>query len=179
MHVPSDTFESGAYGIALPRELETVMAVGAVAIFLGTVGLCSLPLLAEPVISEYLGRGGVIADRGLINTWGLISSNAGCVLAVALALAGMGLLRFRPWARSLMLAWAWASIALGVAGIYFHVLMLSVATSGQGTPSFCTRVFGLAEWLAWAFGALFAFIVIWALTRPGVKQAFERGRAIR
>lgn len=179
MATTSGPTDLGIYSIALPPRLQNVLAVGAIGIFLGMVGLCALPLVAEPVTSEYLGRGGVIVDRSLINTWGLVSTNLGCALSALAVLAGVGMLRFKSWSRPLMLVQASVSVLLGIVGIYFHILVLSTAQSGEGTPSFCTRVFGLAEWGGWAAGTIFGCFALYVLTRPGVKAAFTiEGRPI-
>ena len=178
MDISGEESDPTPYCVSLPNEMKRVMAVGTVGMFLGVLGLCTLPLVAEPVTSDYLGRGGTIADRGLINTWGMISTNAGCALAAAVFIGAIGALRIRSWARPILLLYGIASVLLGLAGIYFHALIIQTAQSGEGTPEFATRVSALAEWLAWAIGMLFGAWTLWVMTRPGVKGAFERGNAL-
>lgn len=173
MHATPARFENTPYAMHLSPAQQNVMAIGAIGVGLGLFGLCVLPFVAEPVISEYLGRGGVLPEHGLINTWGLISTSFGCMLSAMLMFGGVGCLRFRPWARPLMLAYGAFSVLLGLAGIYFHILILSVIFSENGLPSFATRVTGLAEWVAWVVGTIVGVATLWVLTRPDAVKAFH------
>lgn len=154
-----------------PVGAQRVIAIGGLAIALGIAGLCTLPFPLIATYFDYIGEANAATDRGPINTWGLISTGAGCGLSSLAILGGLGCVRVRGWGRFLMLIYAAVSILLGVAGIYFHLLIIQTANGPGGVPQFATRVSALAEWVAWVVGTVFALRVLWVMSRRDVRAA--------
>jgi hypothetical protein len=87
-------------------------------------------------------------------------------------------MRFHAWARLVLLGFGVLEVLKGLAGIWFHVKIIELATSGHAIPDFGYRVEAIAEWPDWALGTLLGAYIVWVMLQPTVKAAFKRGRAV-
>lgn len=153
---------------------------------------------AEPVIDfTNMPMGMDVLREPAFRTYGAADFLTGLPLAVAIMIAGGGLLRLREWARKLAL---WASIAKVVALVGLLVYALAVVYPVQtrivmkqmeaqqkmmaGTPAAAANPFGSPQMMAlmsvstsasgifW-FAVLGAYpaVVIWIMSKPGVRAA--------
>jgi hypothetical protein len=113
------------------------------------------------------------------NSWMAPFSVLGGGLGALLVVAGIGLLKHRPWARTLCMAWAGLKIVLvlvsSVLGSYMMFRLFSAMASRQDTnvpalgPGMTAVffVFGLCLGLVWGW-ALPVFVLIW-MSREKIK----------
>jgi hypothetical protein len=158
----------------VPESLDIVPTAGVIAVGLGILGMVLYPFPALSVISEYLGRGGTIPDRGAINTFGLIASSLGILLSLMALFGGMGCMHLRAWARPVMLAYGVMSVALGIAGLCFFVVAVFAAGEPRGLPHFTYRVEAFPVWAGCFVGGVYGAGVLWVMNWKKVQEGFEK-----
>ncbi|HWE93820.1 MAG TPA: hypothetical protein VG269_07660 [Tepidisphaeraceae bacterium] len=159
----------------IPERLDIVPAAGVVAVGLGILGMVLYPFPALSVISEYLGRGGTIPDRGAINTFGLIACTLGLLISLMALFGGMGCMHLRAWARTVMLAYGAMSVALGIAGVGFFVANVIGMGDPHGVPGFGWRVEAFPVWAGCFVGGVYGAVVLWVMNWRKVREGFEKG----
>jgi hypothetical protein len=110
----------------------------------------------------------------------IITLAVGLGLDLVLILAGVGLLRLRPWARKASLVYAPLSIVLRLFSFFYAFLLVEPVQREyfQGlaarTPALSSGQFGqgLVLYLSLLF-LTYPVVVMWILTRPTIKAAFE------
>lgn len=173
-HAP-EIFEPRPYDVPLPDRIAPVMVVGWFGMMLGTLGILTLPFAATAILSIFLGRGGEVADRDPLGVFMVISTTLGSGLAVMALVGGAACMRFRWWARPLMIFYGLTSVILGLVGIYAHARIVYLFNMGYSIPTYCYRMETSSEWVGWVAGTLFGAYTLWAMTRPSARRAFEQG----
>jgi hypothetical protein len=154
-----------------------IMAV--LGMLLGCAGLVSLPFgLAR------LHQGSLAGDLS-VNlfapsmespsaqvVWLYASSAMGTGLALMLVLASIAAIHFRPIARPILLLWATASLMVGGGGSYFYFRWL-VGPERESYAQVRGVVDTLANFGGWGIGTTLAIVMLYLLTRPTVKRAFQ------
>lgn len=163
-------------------QLQTLQALGALALLLGTMGMVMLPFGLERF------HAGAIAGDARVNFYAyhlestspsalflFFSSLLGSGLSLALALGGWGCLRLHWWARPLMLVWAITSLILGAIGAVFCIRWLLPPWRDQ-----FPQVQGVIDMLAvlggWGIGTALAAVMLYLLLQPHVRDFFAHKR---
>jgi len=173
--ITSEAEPNAPAGTPASRMMRSVAAIGAV---FGAAALASMPFgLIRLHSGDFSGDlRSPMLDIPLYHTtldalWMFLSSIAGSGLALALLVGCIGALRFRAWARPVLLLWAWASIPIGIVGIFFDGRWLVSPARAQ-----LGQVRGVVDSLAnlggWGAGSVLAIAMLVILMRQNVRAAF-------
>ncbi|MDB5305005.1 MAG: hypothetical protein JWM97_2554 [Phycisphaerales bacterium] len=161
----ADEARSIDLGHELLEQLDSVRDVGVIGTGLAILGLVTFPFAGISVTSEYLRTAGTIPDRGVMNTFGLLATAAGCGLSLLALVGAMGCMRMRTWARPVMVIYAVGSLIVGPVGIGFLIAMIALAQSPQGMPHFTYRIEAFPVWVGCVVGSLYGAWVLWVMRR--------------
>jgi hypothetical protein len=168
------------YATAAPRRPTSVLVLAIFGIIFGGLGLLSplTPLLYVVRIGPPNPVLQLTHDDPVLWAWTLASSFAGFPVAVAQLAGSIGILKLRPWARKMLLWWAWVDIVLALvaAGVTFGLIVPKMLAF-QNTSNDPVVRMGVMSGVGGAVvGIPFAFILpvctLFFLTRPKVKAAF-------
>ena len=102
----------------------------------------------------------------------MFSSCLSLVFSLVLIVAGVGALALKPWARLALIAQATVSILFGLIGTAISMVTLFPLLRQMGGPAVVGGVGGGA--CALLFSLMVNGVVLFFMTRPDVKAAFER-----
>jgi hypothetical protein len=170
---------------APPKRTPGLTVLAVFLLVLGGLGLLSGPYtlvsrgLARDALSRQLQE---IMWSGALGVWMYISLFLGLVTALAMIAAGVGILKMKPWGRTISLAYGLGSIGLGVVGQIMAIALFYPALLEWGE-----REGGLAQIMAMSgivggvvgslFGLVLPVITLVVMTRPKVKAAFAAAAA--
>lgn len=147
---------------------------------LGVFGLGAAPLT---LITRFVARDPSsrkvqeLLWEGWLGAWNYASLGLGTLTAALLIAAGLGVVRGKPWGRTLTLAHAVAAIALVVIGQVVSVTLLYPALWQLGTGGTAAERGGaIGGVVGGLFGGLVALalpaIELYVMTRPSVREYF-------
>jgi hypothetical protein len=142
----------------------SIRVFGIINIILGSLGLVCLPfsLIALLMVPEMQRLGG-----SLMNQWMVISSLFSLVGAVLMLASGIGLCKYKAWARKLAVYYAAFASVMNVVGSFFTFGALQSATNSgpERIGGMVGGVFGTI------IGLTYNCLLIYFLTRREVRQA--------
>lgn len=109
----------------------------------------------------------------------LVSSVLGIAVTIALLAAGIGLLKLKPWARTVSIGYAIYAIVAGLAGwvfTYFYIMQPMMEKLGEaGDPAATAARFGFVggSSIGMCFGLAYPIVLLVFMFMPNVKQAFR------
>ena len=150
-----------------------VTVIGVIGIILGVLGLCGglcgaasvgmLPLLAE--MAQQSGQQSseleAVMQNPAVMRFGLVSSLVSALLALWLLIASVMLLGMKPSGYTLMMAYA-------VVSILWNIVSTGIGVAVMNMPFNPITVIGLI------IGLVYPVAVLIVLTRPNIKEAFQR-----
>jgi hypothetical protein len=89
-----------------------------------------------------------------------------------LFIGSIAAVRLRPAGRPILLFWAICSLAMGIGGCYFYVRWLIPPWRDQ-LGLVRGVVDSMVSFAGWGIGTTLAIVMLYLLTRPKIKQAFE------
>lgn len=165
----------------MPRPT-SILVFGILNLVFGGLGLCA-PISLMQLFVDVPGQppNPVIErmkDDALLYNWIVVSTIIGLVLAVALIVAGIGLIREKAWGRSLSILYAWIAIVVGVVGTVVMAILLLVPMvqelSGQSTPEEIGGVIGgVAGGIGGCFGLIYPLLLLIFMNRRVVREFFQ------
>lgn len=158
--------------------MRTVMVLGMV---FGLAGMLSLPFgLNRLHPGSFAGDAKVHLFSPLIEhptidaLWMYVASASGAGLGGMLFLGSVAAMNFKKAGRIALILWAISSLSLGLVGCFFYFRWLFSPSRDQ-----FAQVKGVVDSLVnfggWGIGSTLAVVMLILLTRPRVKEAFERG----
>src|SRR5262249_33434604 len=111
--------------------------------------------------------------------WMKISILLGAIVAVALLAAGIGLLKLKPWARTLSIGYAIYTIIYGIIGMvvnYFFLMkpLMEQAPSQQGPKAVAAFGGSVGGAFGGCIGMIYPIVLFILMTRPNVVGAFKQ-----
>ena len=170
-----------------PERPSTVTAIGVLGIAVGALGVLSAPLNLLYFATGFRAAGPMgptLWENDAFRTYMLVNAPLGAVLSVLYIVAGVGLLRLRPWAWGLtvgLIAFAMVSQIVG-ACIMTPSLASIFGETMPGMPpggpdmSFMRPVMYASVAIGVLIGQAIMIVLLVLLTRPNVRQAFGRAR---
>jgi len=142
----------------------SIRVFGIINIILGSLGLVCLPfsLIALLMVPEMQRLGG-----SLMNQWMVISSLFSLVGAVLMLASGIGLCKYKAWARKLAVYYAAFASVMNIVGSFFTFGALQSATN-SGPERIGGMVGGIFGTI---IGLTYNWLLIYFLTRREVRQA--------
>jgi hypothetical protein len=161
-----------------PR-LATVQAVGAICAILGALGVALLPftilrfypgsIAGQFKSSPYsLAQHQVIADSLWLEVSGLIGTG----LYLGLMIGALGLLRFRKWARLVLLLWCVLALLVYVPSSYFYARWLAPPWR-EHLAQVRYDIGPYVSIMGWAIGNVTAVALLVLLNLPHVRRFFK------
>lgn len=157
----------------------------------GGLGLCS-PIGLVGLFVEVPGQPpNPVIERmksdALLWYWVIVSTLIGMVIALALIVAGIGLIREKAWARTLSIFYAWTAIVVGVVGtlamVWLLILPMIQDLSSNATPEEIGGVVGgAAGSVGGCFGLIYPVLLLIFMNRRVVREFFAgqiTGEAVR
>lgn len=163
----------------------TLTAIAVLAIAMGALGLLSLPLSILYMATGWKAAGPAgpaLWANETFRTYTLVSFPLGTVLSVLYIVAGVGLLRLRPWAWGLtigLIVFAMLSQVINACVMLPQMgtlLSASMPPMPQGAPdlSFMLPFMYVGVGIGVLIGLAVMTILLVLLTRPNVRGAFRR-----
>ncbi len=120
-----------------------------------------------------------IQDSPAYATWLKISVVLGVFVSIALLAAGIGLLRLKPWARTLSIAYGIygiVSVIIGTVVNYFFLIqpMLEKAHGEQGPEAAGAIGGAIGGMFGGCIGIIYPVLLLIFMTRPNVTAAFRQ-----
>ena len=120
----------------------------------------------------------IIHENSSYAAWLKICIPLGLIVSVALLAAGIGLLKLKPWARILSIAYTVYAIVFGIIGMvvnYFFLVqpMLAQAQSQQGPQAAAAIGGAIGGSIGGCFGMIYPILLLIFMTRPNVIAAFN------
>ncbi len=160
------------------RVMRTVMVLG---IIFGLAGMLSLPFgLNRLHPGSFAGDLRVkpyspLIERLTIDAlWMYVASASGAGLGGMLFVGSVAAMNFKKAGRITLILWAISSLGLGVIGCFFYLRWL-FSPSHDDFAQVRGVVDSLVNFGGWGIGSTFAVVMLILLTRPKIKEAFERG----
>jgi hypothetical protein len=160
------------------RLMRTVAVLG---MLFGFAGMLSLPLgLNRLHPGSFAGDARVhyfspLIERPTIDAlWMYVASASGAGLGFMLFWGSVAAINFKSIGRALLVLWAMGSLFLGLIGCFFYFRWLFAPSRGD-----LAQVRGVVDSLVnfggWGIGSTLAIVMLYLLTRPEIKEAFNRG----
>ena len=121
----------------------------------------------------------IIHENSSYAAWMKICIPLGAIVCIALLAAGIGLLKLKPWARILSIAYAIYAIVFGIIGLvvnYFFLVqpMLQQAQGQQGPQAAAAIGGAIGGCIGGCFGMIYPILVLIFMTRPKIIAAFQQ-----
>jgi len=122
----------------------------------------------------------IIQSSPAYATWLKLSLVLGAVVCVALLAAGIGLLKVRPWARTLSILYGIYAIVMGIVGMvvnYFFLVQPMLEQARQKTGPEAAGAIGgtIGGSIGGCFGLIYPILLLIFMTRANVVAAFADG----
>jgi hypothetical protein len=119
----------------------------------------------------------IIHNNALFADWMKVSIVLGLVVSAALLVAGIGLLKLKPWARLVSIAYAIYGVVMvvvgGVVNYFFLVQPLLAQAHTQPGPAAAAAIGGaIGGTLGSCFGLIYPVLLLIFMLRADVKAAF-------
>jgi hypothetical protein len=160
-----------------------LLILGIVEIIFGALGLLTAPLL---MLTRTLARDPVsrqvqaLTWEGPLGVWTRISLALGFVMALALIAAGFGIIKLKPWARPLSMAYAAAALVFTIIGqvmsaMYLYPVLFELVSQGTRNPvAYAAGIGGIAGGIGGGvFALVFPTVILVVMTRRSVKEKFR------
>jgi hypothetical protein len=110
--------------------------------------------------------------------WFLGSGVVAMVAAAVLLVAGLGLLKMKPWGRRVSIGYAVFAIVMNVVGAVANYVLLVVplmeaAGKAGGLQAFAAMIMGVSFLAGSVMGMVYPIVLLVFMTRPPVVQAFQ------
>lgn len=162
----------------LVRVMRTVAVLGMI---FGFAGMLSLPFgLNRLHPGSFAGDARVhffspLIERPTIDVlWMYLASASGAGLGFMLFAGSIAAISFKNIGRVILFLWAMGSLFLGLIGCFFYFRWLFGASRSD-----YAQVRGVVDSLVnfggWGVGSTLAIVMLYLLTRPEIKEAFDRG----
>lgn len=120
----------------------------------------------------------ITRDQPVYAAWFKFSVGLGFVSSILLLVCGIGLLKLKPWARTVVVYYAIASIVLTLLGgfinhIYVTKPLLEKASRAQGPEKVAYLGGAYGGLVGVFFGIVYNSLFLFYMTRPKVQAAFE------
>jgi hypothetical protein len=155
-----------------PIPLRSTAALG---LMLGLAGMGCLPWKAFEFGLNVDAVGPGDTPVTAIASWSFVAWFAGLAVSVLLVIASVGLLRLKAWSRRAMLAYALATILLGLASGVIYAKRYAMPAGARMSSG----VGGCLEICVWAGHGAFSLYVLYAMTRPETVAALAEARRVR
>ena len=160
------------------------MVLGILNLVFGALGLLSLAMIVammfipQPKVPNANPVMGLIQENAAYALFMKISVPLGVVASMVLILAGVGLLRLRPWGRHLSIGYAVyaiiAAIAGGAANCYFLMPLVEKASRMPAGPEQAGLIGGVVGGMVGSCaGLLYPVILLFFMFRPNVVAAMQ------
>jgi hypothetical protein len=167
-----------------PERPTLVTAAAIVAILFGALGVLCSPVSVLPYFTSFGGPNPVVEvmrANPIAFAWSIFSIAIGFVLSIVLLAGGVGALKLMPWARMALIGYAAVSLPLGCIGmgvtVWAFVPLFQSLSSVNDPATFGGVVGGLfGGFCGIGFAVLLQGGLLFAMTRPNVKAAFESRR---
>lgn len=146
----------------------------------GTVAVVALPF---GIIRFHAGSMPGDFDVGVYRTpahsssmdavWLLVAGLSGAGLGAILLVGSVGALSFKSWSRVVLLIWGVASLGLSLAGSFFYFRWLVPARRVHAAQARGV-IDALTNFGGWGVGTALAIAMLIVLTRPSVRELFQR-----
>jgi hypothetical protein len=165
--------------VPVVRLMRTVAVLGMI---FGLAGMLSLPLgLSRLHSGSFAGDVRVHHYSPLIEQptidalWMYVASASGAGLGGMLFVGSAVSLSFKKAGRITLIMWAIGSLGLGAIGCFFYFRWL-LPPWREHLAEVRGVVDSLVNFGGWGIGSMLAIVMLILLTRPQVKEAFERGQ---
>jgi hypothetical protein len=159
------------------RLMRTVAVLGMI---FGFAGMLSLPMglnrlhpgsFAGDLRVNYFSP---LIERPTIDVlWMYLASASGAGLGFMLFVGSVAAMNFKSVGRVVLLLWAIGSLLLGLTGCFFYFRWLFGSSRAE-----LAQVRGVVDSLVnfggWGIGSTLAIVMLYLLTRPEIKEAFNR-----
>ena len=156
----------------------TVMAV--IGIIFGAIGVACSPFALVPYFVQ-MGPPNPVIDAvksdPVLFGWMVVAMAIHIPLSIVLLAGSIGALNLKLWARKALLFWSVAAIVMNVIGMIVNLTLMFPklsAIQGQNPRSAAAVTGGIAGGIGgFIFGMIVPILMLYFMTRPQVKQAFE------
>lgn len=157
----------------------TVFAVLNIAF--GILGLFALPIMFHVVLTG--ANQGEFDDSGVFRAWSFIALASSIFTTVALIASGIGLLRMRPWARNLAIAYAVVAIVTTLIGmaitwIYVAQPMLAQVADDDSPEAIVQMAGAVGGMVGGCFAVAYPVLLWFFMTRPPVLVALTSPNSV-
>ena len=157
-----------------------VTVFGVLNIVFGALGLLGTPFSAM-VLAASDARNPVVVvlrENAGYRAWFILGHCLGVVVAIALVVTGIGLLKLKPWARKASIAYGIYAIAMGVIGfivnaVYLFGPLMERARQAHGAEAGAAIGGTIGGALGGCLALVYPVLLLIFMTRPNVAAAFR------
>ncbi len=175
----------GGYGPVKAARPASVTVFGILNLVFGLLGLCGTagsvavlflmpqnPNVRNPVLD-------LMADSPVYRLFNQVMIGLGCIAAIVLIVAGIGLLQTRPWGRTLSIGYSLYAILSGILGLAMSFVflvkpLLDQANAAGGGPEQAAAIGGMIGGLfGGCFGMIYPIVLLIFMCRRNVAEALR------
>ncbi len=159
----------------------SVTVFGVLNIIFGSLGILCTPLSMVTLFSPGASQNPVLKimqDNPVFRIWMITAAILGVIAAIVLLAAGIGLLRLRPWARTLSIGYGVYAIVAGLIGMVFNVIYVILpllSQPGHQAPFAAGAIGGV---IGGCVGLAYPVLLIIFMTRPHIRLAFANADTV-
>jgi hypothetical protein len=167
------------YAAAQPGRPTSVTVLAILGIIFGALATFCMPFVLIPYLTN-IGTPNpaidAVKNSPALMTWMILATIVGWILGVVEFTCSIGALQLKRWARTGLLAYAWAAIVFGLVGFALNITWV-IPKMYAGQRGQAQAMGGMVGSVCGGFiGLIVPVLILLFFNREHVKEAFEGGR---